>query len=228
MIKISLQLKKYWKIKYHILVFIMVIVACILIIMEFQLTNIQTKDAVPVMVRRSSGRPNQESIGTVYQLKSSEVIKKKKKTSIPYKKQVVSNEVDNQIKVAKKEYKILTRIVEAEMTGGDIKSKRLVANVILNRVKDSSFPDTIEEVVFQKTGNTFQFSPVFDGRYYSVTITKETKKAVDQALEGKDNSKGALYFANRSYSSPSNMAWFDKHLKYLFSYGGHEYFTEWK
>lgn len=228
MIKISLQLKRSWKIRYHILVKVMVIFACLLAIMEFQLTDIQMEDAIPVMVKRSAGKPNQESVREVYQLKSPKTIEEEKKTSLKNKTQVLSNQVTYKTKITKKEYNILTRIVEAETTGGDIKSKQIVANVILNRVEDDGFPDTIEEVVFQKNGSGFQFSPISDGRYYSVTVTKETKKAVNQALQGKDNSEGALYFANRSYSNPKNMAWFDNNLKYLFSYGGHEYFTEWK
>lgn len=131
----------------------------------------------------------------------------------------------NVIKLSEKDYSILTRIVEAEATGGDVKSKRLVANVVLNRVKSKSFPDTVEGVVFQKLGSHAQFSPISDGRYYTVNVTKETRQAVNQALSGEDHSQGALFFAARKYSSASNMRWFDNNLKRLFSYGGHEYFS---
>lgn len=47
------------------------------------------------------------------------------------------------------EYHTLLQIVEAEATGGDIMSKMMVAGVVLNRVRDSHFPDTICEVVWQ-------------------------------------------------------------------------------
>ena len=40
------------------------------------------------------------------------------------------------------EYYTLLQIVEAEATGGDVMSKMMVAEVVLNRVKDSHFPDT--------------------------------------------------------------------------------------
>ena len=118
------------------------------------------------------------------------------------------------------EVAILERIVEAEATGGDVKSKILVANVILNRVNNSIFPNTIEGVVFQKG----QFSPIRDGRYYSVSITSSTKEAVSRALQGENYSDGALYFAARKAASQKNMRWFDNNLTYLFSHGGHEYF----
>ena len=228
MIKNSLHVKRKWKRSYHILTAVMVIFACLLITMEIQLTDTRSQDAIPVFVKRSAGKPKKETIGTVYQLESNRSTKQGNQTSVQNKKKAVATKTNYQKPISKKEYAILTRIVEAETTGGDIKSKQIVANVILNRVEASGFPNTIEEVVFQKTGSIFQFSPILDGRYYSVTVTKETKKAVEQALKGKDDSKGALYFANRSYSNPENMAWFDNHLKYLFTYGGHEYFTEWK
>ncbi|HIU67361.1 MAG TPA: cell wall hydrolase, partial [Candidatus Caccomorpha excrementavium] len=53
--------------------------------------------------------------------------------------------------VTQEEVEILQRIVEAEATGQDVKGKILVANVVLNRVMSDGFPDTIEEVVFQRT-----------------------------------------------------------------------------
>lgn len=123
------------------------------------------------------------------------------------------------------DYDALLRIVEAEATGGDLKSKILIANVVLNRVNDSHFPETVNEVVFQYSGGSPQFSPVEDGRIYSVEVTNETIEAVDRALNGEDYSEGALFFMARQSSDHSSVAWFDSSLKPLFSYGGHEFFT---
>lgn len=128
------------------------------------------------------------------------------------------------ISLSSKEIEILQRIVEAEATGEDIKGKILVANVIINRVNDSAFPDSVEKVVFQKTGGTYQFSPISDKRYYSVSISDETKEAVQRVLQGEDYSQGALYFSARKRASASNMRWFDNNLKWLFQYGNHEFF----
>lgn len=87
---------------------------------------------------------------------------------------------------------ILTRIVEAEATDKDMKSKILVANVILNRVRSKEFPNTIEQVVFQRTNGSVQFSPTADGRYNSVTIKASTRESVERALEEKTTQR-ALY-----------------------------------
>ena len=107
--------------------------------------------------------------------------KKKKEETVPV------------ISLGANQKEVLLRIVEAEATGEDIKGKMLVANVILNRVKSSQFPDTVKEVVFQKNGRTTQFSPIADGRYWSVSISKSTREAVERVLNGEDESQGALY-----------------------------------
>ena len=128
------------------------------------------------------------------------------------------------IKLSSKEKAVLMRIVEAEATGEDMKGKMLVANVVLNRVNSSKFPDTVEEVVFQKSGSVYQFSPIKDGRYYKVNISAETKKAVNRVLNGEDESQGALYFMSRSKAKSSSVTWFDKALTKVFKYGTHEFY----
>lgn len=131
----------------------------------------------------------------------------------------------NRIEITQKEYENLLRIVEAEAGGEDIKGKMLVANVVLNRVEDHRFPDTVSEVIFQEVNGRFQFSPIEDGRFYEVKISAETVEAVQHVLMGEDNSKGALYFASRKSADPTLMKWFDENLNRLFVYGGHEFFS---
>ena len=123
------------------------------------------------------------------------------------------------------DYEALLRIVQAEAGSEDEKGKMLVAGVVLNRVEDDAFPDTVREVVFQNENGTYQFSPVANGSYYSVTVTGETIEAVERVLLGEDVTRGALYFAARKYADSDKMRWFDKNLVRLFSYGGHEFFT---
>lgn len=122
------------------------------------------------------------------------------------------------------ELNVLLRIVEAEAGGEDIDGKLLVANVVLNRVDSDKFPDTVKEVVFQRENGVSQFSPVANGRYYSVEISEETVEAVGRALAGEDNSRGALFFAARKYADSDRMRWFDENLTFLFQHGGHEFF----
>ena len=123
------------------------------------------------------------------------------------------------------DYDTLLHIVEAEAGTEDIKGRVLVANVIMNRTKNDEFPDTVTEVVWQRTNGVPQFSPTYDGRIYEVTVTDETKEAVRQALEGVDYSEGALFFIQKSEAEKHNVSWFEKDLKRLFKYGVHEFYT---
>ena len=127
--------------------------------------------------------------------------------------------------VTQRERSILERIVEAEATDKDEKSKILVANVILNRVRSKEFPNSIEAVVFQRAYGKVQFSPTADGRYESVHITRSTKRSVKKALEdGIDYSEGALYFVEKTMANPKNVSWFDEALTRLFTYQGHSFY----
>lgn len=118
------------------------------------------------------------------------------------------------------DYNNFLRIVEAEATGGDIKSKILVADVIINRVRRKDFPNTITDVIFQ--GNGQQFQPVMDGRFYTVNVTESTVEAVDRALYGEDYSQGATFFAAKASAGAGS--WHASALTRLFEYGGHVYF----
>lgn len=130
----------------------------------------------------------------------------------------------DEIKISYKDYEVMQRIVEAEATGLDEKSKILVANVLLNRVRSSEFPNTIEEVVFQEVNGVVQFQPISDGRYDIVEVKDDTVDAVNKALLGVDYSQGALYFLARSGSRKSSITWFDQNLTWLFEYEGHEFY----
>ena len=122
------------------------------------------------------------------------------------------------------DYDTLLHIVEAEAGTEDIKGRVLVANVIMNRIKNDEFPDTVTEVVWQRIDGVPQFSPTYDGRIYEVSITDETKEAVRQVLEGVDYSEGALFFIQKSEAEEHNVSWFEKDLQRLFKYGVHEFY----
>jgi len=127
--------------------------------------------------------------------------------------------------ITEEDKEILLRIVEAEATCEDVKGRMLVANVIMNRVLSKGFPNSIAEVVFQNNGVTYQFSPIKDGRYWTVKVSEKTREAVERVLAGEDYSQGALFFAARSMANKKAMSWFDTSLKFLFRHGVHEFFT---
>lgn len=122
------------------------------------------------------------------------------------------------------ELDLLMRIVEAEAGNQDEDGRLLVANVVLNRVANEKFPDSVKEVILQEENGVSQFSPVANGRIWRVRISEKTDEAVERALSGEDISDGALYFVSRKYADSEKMKWFDNHLTYLFEHGGHEFF----
>lgn len=117
---------------------------------------------------------------------------------------------------------ILYRICESESTGEGYVGKQLVCEVIMNRVADDRFPDTIEDVVFNKIGNTWEFSPLYDGRYYSVEITQETIDAVNEIMYNGIRNKNILFFQNKDLTG----SWADKNAKYLFTHNNHKFYTK--
>jgi N-acetylmuramoyl-L-alanine amidase len=129
------------------------------------------------------------------------------------------------IEVSKSDIEVLMKIVEAEAGSEDLNGKLLVADVVINRVKSDAFPNNVTDVIYQKSQNITQFSPVSNGRINKVTISNDTKTAVYNALRGEDISNGALYFMARKFSEPMSVLWFDKNLTFLFTYGNHDFFS---
>lgn len=129
------------------------------------------------------------------------------------------------IEMTEKDLTNLYRLVQSEVGFMDEKSKLLVASVVLNRVKSHKFPDTVSEVVLQKLGKVYQFSPVAPGkRFWTCTVSKETKAAVDKVLKNGDYSKGALYFVAKKYTTKGG--WFDRNLRWLSHHKGQDYYKE--
>lgn len=103
---------------------------------------------------------------------------------------------------------MLAKIAMAEAEGESTKSKALVIATVLNRVKSNEFPNTVKEVIFQKS----QFTPTSNGRWERVEPNDDCYKALNMVLKGEINSQGSLYF--ESCSNANN--WHSKNLKYLF------------
>lgn len=111
---------------------------------------------------------------------------------------------------------MLCKIAMAEAESEGVEGKALVMLVVLNRVWSEEFPDTIEEVIFQKN----QFSPVANGRYDEVEPDKECYEALEMIqFEHWNESQDALYFESKSDSK-----WHSENLEFLFKYGRHYFY----
>ena len=103
--------------------------------------------------------------------------------------------------------------VMAEAGNQGIDGMRMVADVILNRVDDSDFPDTIHGVISQP----YQFSSYHDGGMQRWnTPSEDCYKAVQMELQNRSY-PGLLYFKEGSYSQYGTPA---------FQHGAHYFSTK--
>ena len=108
--------------------------------------------------------------------------------------------------ITQQELDMIAAVVMHEVGHCSRESKVAVTNVILNRLKDGRFGDSIYDILHQPN----QFSAI--SNYYTPTIPADEAcyEAVHAALQGEDNSNGALYYCNPQYIfSDSVRAWFD-------------------
>lgn len=107
------------------------------------------------------------------------------------------------------ELSLLFKIVEAEVTGQYyFQSKVNVAFVIFNRLDSEEFPNSLTDVLTQKS----QFSSYWDKRYSQVEVTETTILACEYAWMFPDETDGSLYF-----DSCKKKSWARRNREYLFT-----------
>jgi len=93
---------------------------------------------------------------------------------------------------------LLSRLVYGEARGEPYTGQVAVAAVVLNRVKNPAFPNTIAGVIYQSGA----FDVVSDGQI-NLTPNSTAKKAAQDALNGWDPSYGAIYYFNPKTATSS-------------------------
>ncbi|MBX5465148.1 MAG: spore cortex-lytic enzyme [Clostridia bacterium] len=87
---------------------------------------------------------------------------------------------------------LLARLVMAEAHGEPFTGQVAVAAVILNRMRNPAFPNTVAGVIFQPDA----FESVSNGLIWQVTPDATAYQAAEDALNGWDPTYGSLYFWN--------------------------------
>ena len=114
----------------------------------------------------------------------------------------------------------LSRIIYAESGNQSLAGQIAVGNVVLNRVADERFPDSVYGVIFDQSYGV-QFSPVETGGIYAEP-DEEAVVAAKLALEGYNTAGESLYFVNPSIGAGS---WFAANLTYVTSIGDHDFYA---
>ena len=86
---------------------------------------------------------------------------------------------------------LLARLIYGEARGESYVGQVAVGAVVLNRIKSSSFPNTMSGVIYQK----YAFTAVDDGQI-NLTPNATAKKAAQDAMNGWDPTYGAIYYYN--------------------------------
>ncbi|MCM3718955.1 spore cortex-lytic enzyme [Fictibacillus phosphorivorans] len=93
---------------------------------------------------------------------------------------------------------LMSNAVYGEARGEPYIGQVAVAAVIINRVENSAFPNTVSGVIFEPGA----FTAVADGQIY-LTPNKQAKKAVMDALNGWDPTGEAIYYFNPDTATSS-------------------------
>lgn len=113
----------------------------------------------------------------------------------------------------------LSRVITAESRNQPLSGQVAVGNVILNRVNSPKYPDSIYNVIFQRSGSSYQFSTVQNGSIYN-TPTSSSAVAAKLCLDGANVAGNSLYF-NRAGLN----CWASRHREYVTTIADHSFYA---
>ena len=109
--------------------------------------------------------------------------------------QLSSRTVSTTSRYTEQELQLMARLVYSEAAGESYQGQVAVAASVLNRVRDSRYPDTVHGVIYHVVNGYYQYSPVLDGRI-NLTPNATAFAAAREAFSGADPSRGANGFFN--------------------------------
>lgn len=118
-------------------------------------------------------------------------------TEIPNTKERIIYEVgksQEELSYSDEEIDLVSLITMAEAESESDKGKRLVIDTILNRVDSEYFPDTIEDVVYQKN----QYSCVLSGRLDRCYVQEDIRRLVIEEMIDRTDSE-VIFFRLDDY-----------------------------
>ncbi|MCC3357156.1 LysM peptidoglycan-binding domain-containing protein [Bacillus sp. REN16] len=97
----------------------------------------------------------------------------------------------------------LAKMIFSEARGETLEGQIAVGAVIMNRVKSPLFPNTVKDVLFEKSYGYYQFTPAETGAINTATPNSQHLEAAKRAMNGEDPTNGALFFYNPDKTSSS-------------------------
>ena len=135
-----------------------------------------------------------EYVHTVYLIVKEETEKEPMEEKAP----AIVEPVKEETRYTEEEIKMIAQLTMAEAGNQSELGKRLVIDVVLNRVEhdDPQFPDTVKEVIYQKN----QFSPIWDGRFEKYYASEEIIQLVKEEIERRTDHE-VMFFRTKHYHS---------------------------
>ena len=99
--------------------------------------------------------------------------------------------------------------------------KRLIAELIYNRLLSEHYPNDVKEMLFQKN----QFTGINRWYYPSFPVDDETKEIVKEVFSKENTPHNATAYYNPELSDPEAVEWFEtsEYMTYLFSHSEESY-----
>ncbi|MFS0727903.1 spore cortex-lytic enzyme [Paenibacillus sp. 1P07SE] len=97
----------------------------------------------------------------------------------------------NKMGLSENDLKLMANAVYGEARGEPYEGQVAVAAVILNRLRDENFPDSVSGVIFEPLA----FTAVADGQIW-LEPNDRARQAVEDAVKGWDPTKGCTYYFN--------------------------------
>lgn len=113
----------------------------------------------------------------------------------------------------------LTRVISAESQGESLYGQLAVGSVVLRRVDEERFPDTIREVIFDTAG-AVQFEPTANGAIYA-DPTQQSVLAAKMVLSGARAAGESLYFFAPALSEGT---WIRENCQFVEEIGRHRFY----
>lgn len=113
------------------------------------------------------------------------------------------------------DFMLLAKIIQVEAGYESYEGQLAVGSVIMNRVNDERFPNSIREVIYHPG----QFPPAHNGMLDKTEPNDSVLRAAKAVMNGENNVEGALYFYNPKVTSGS----FWKSLTIVKEIGSHRF-----
>ena len=121
-------------------------------------------------------------------------------------------EVEDEQILTDEEIELIALVTMAEAEGEPEEGKRLVIDTILNRVDGEYWPDTVTDVIYQKS----QFTSMWNGRVNRCYVREDICQLVREELKSRTNNEVVFFTAGK----------YGKYGKPMFSIGNH-YFARY-